>query len=309
MKPTTIKFACLTSGKLVGAFVFLPFVAAQAIEPPPDDARPPAAILGKSGNNEDGQSIPYLGVATAKLPDMVAQHLDIEAGTGVIIRTVCPDSPAAKAGLSANDIILSIAGQAVSDPNQLTASLRKHKVGERVSLDLIHKGKPSKVEIILTERPSDEMALLNQSPLLEGMPEDHAQRLRDLIEQNLKAIDPQLQGNPFFADPQFDGAFRMLKERMDEMPSEEPQGNLGFQSSSTVRISDNEGSIEMKTQGENTEVTVSDATNNIVWSGPWNTDEDKAAAPEDIRNRIERINGGGGFSFRFRQPILPKNGD
>ena len=43
------------------------------------------------------------------------------------------------------------------------------------------------------------------------------------------------------------------------------------------------------------------ATGNVAWHGPWDTDQDKAAAPEDIRERIEKVHSGSGngFSFQF----------
>ena len=37
------------------------------------------------------------------------------------------------------------------------------------------------------------------------------------------------------------------------------------------------------------EVTLRDKDNKVVWSGPWDTDQDKAAAPEDVRKRIEHL--------------------
>jgi hypothetical protein len=41
----------------------------------------------------------------------------------------------------------------------------------------------------------------------------------------------------------------------------------------------------------------------VVWQGPWNSDKDKEAVPQDIRKRIDRVNvgsaNGKGFTFRF----------
>jgi serine protease Do len=308
MKANLRIFSTLPTTGIMGGFVFLPFNAAQAIEPPPDDARPPAAILENNGTSH--QSSPFLGVVTEALPDMLAEHLEIESGTGVIIRTVCPDSPADKAGLSVNDIILNIADKPVRDPDEVTKFLRKHKAGERISLDLIHKGKPSRVEVTLIERPADEIAANDDTPLLNDIPEEHAARLRDLIEQNLKALDPQLQGDAFFPDARFDGTFRMLRDRMNKNLLDIPQFEIpegGFQQKSTIRLMDNNGSIELLSDNNNTEATVRDTENNILWSGPWNTEEDKAAAPQEIRDRIERVQSGNSFSFRLEN--LNPSGD
>jgi len=93
------------------------------------------------------------------------------------------------------------------------------------------------------------------------------------------------------------------------VPQNEPgnPGESSFQHSSTIRVMDNNGSIEIKSTDNDTEVTVRDGENATVWSGPWNTEEDKAAAPEGIRERIGKVNSGkgGGFSFRFGKPGGP----
>jgi hypothetical protein len=64
---------------------------------------------------------------------------------------------------------------------------------------------------------------------------------------------------------------------------------------------DNDGSVEIKSSHGATDVTVRGTNNEVVWAGPWNTDEEKEAAPKAIRDRIDRVNSnsGSGFSFRF----------
>jgi hypothetical protein len=306
-----VKITIISASGIIGGLSLAPFNAAQAIEPPPDEAQPPAASQEQENSDTAPvarqEALPFIGVATATLPDMVAAHLDIEPGHGVIVRTVCPDSPAEKAGLSVNDIILSMGGKKIGDPDAVTAIVRDHKIGDRLALDLIHKGKPAKMEIRLGERPADMSAQLDQEPLLDGIPKDHADRLRGLIEQNLGAFGQGEANGGMFPEAQLNGAFRLLRERMqremDQAPRVDPDardGGIHFQQHSTIRMMDNEGSVEVKSSGESTEVTVRDTDNNIAWTGPWDTDQDKAAAPEGIRERIERVNGGAGKSFTFR---------
>ncbi len=100
----------------------------------------------------------------------------------------------------------------------------------------------------------------------------------------------------------------MMRERMNRamgggIPDNGSRdgGDPGFQQSSTIRMMDNEGSIEIRTSDGQTDVTVRDEKNDEVWSEPWNSEEQKKAAPDSIRERIERVRpgGGSGFSFRF----------
>ncbi|QTN34273.1 PDZ domain-containing protein [Akkermansiaceae bacterium] len=293
------------SGIIVGLNVI---PSAAAIEPPPETSTPPAALLqGEDAPAQRAESSPFIGIATAEVPDMVADHLGLAAGTGVIIRTVCPDSPAEKAGLSANDIITSLDGKPVASPDALTSVILGRKAGDRLKVDLIHKGKPAKVEVTLAERPADAIARTDAEPLLDGIPKIHADRLRSLFDQNLGAF-----GRGDAPDSQFENAFRQMRERLNllggSMDFTFPEGGT-IQQNSTIRLMDGEGSIEIKTSAGDTQVKVRGTDNRIIWEGPWNTAEDKAAAPEDIRDRVEKVSSGNGTGFSFRLGNLRDKAD
>ena len=80
-----------------------------------------------------------------------------------------------------------------------------------------------------------------------------------------------------------------------------PVKNFQFLKHSTIRMMDDKGSVEIKSTGEATEVTVRDKANEIIWSGPWDTEQDKAAAPDEVRERIEKRNIGGGLKLQFNR--------
>jgi hypothetical protein len=69
---------------------------------------------------------------------------------------------------------------------------------------------------------------------------------------------------------------------------------------------DNDGSVEVTGEVEDREVTVWDLSNKIIYEGPWVTPQDKAAPPEEMRRRIERVEKT--FALRLqRQPFaLPQ---
>ena len=162
---------------------------AFAIEPPADNAKPPAELEEQvEAPKEIAAKLPFIGIVTASLPDMVSDHLNLEKGTGIIVRTVMPNSPADQSGIKVNDIILKINDTAVNDPTAFSEEIRSFKIGDKLKLKTIQKGKPSDLEVTLIERPADAFAdQQNQAPLLlEGAPD--AQRLRDMIERNLGAL-------------------------------------------------------------------------------------------------------------------------
>ncbi len=101
--------------------------------------------------NETGQfSRPYLGVRYRILEQNVA--LMNEVPQGAYIQEVIDDSPAAKAGVERGDIITKIAGTKMAGSDSALASeIAKHKIGEKISLELWRDGKTQNLTVTLEE--------------------------------------------------------------------------------------------------------------------------------------------------------------
>ena len=61
----------------------------------------------------------YLGVIIQPVTQPLAEQFKVKVHQGVLVTEVQPDTPAAKAGLKAGDIILEFAGKPVSSPREL----------------------------------------------------------------------------------------------------------------------------------------------------------------------------------------------
>ena len=100
--------------------------------------------------------------------------------------------------------------------------------------------------------------------------------------------------------PKLEAEMHEMKQRMEKamqglnglnVPPAAPGGpRIEVQQGATIRLMDEQGSIELKSNDGGKEVTIRDKDNKISWNGPWDTDQDKAAAPEDVRQRMERLN-------------------
>jgi serine protease Do len=75
-----------------------------------------------------------------------AQH------AGIIVREVLPNSPAAKAGLKAGDVIEKIDNQDVKDFETLANFVAQHKPGDKVALEVRRGGQEKNVSVTLGER-------------------------------------------------------------------------------------------------------------------------------------------------------------
>jgi serine protease Do len=71
---------------------------------------------------------------------------------GVIIREVLPNSPAAKAGMKAGDIVDKIDNQEVKDFETLANSLAQRKPGDKVTIEVLRDGEERNVSVTLGER-------------------------------------------------------------------------------------------------------------------------------------------------------------
>lgn len=74
--------------------------------------------------------------------------------TGAKLVRVVPSSPAAQAGLRAGDVVTTLDSTPVKDAAQLTAAVRGHRAGDRVSVTYIRNGSSTTVSVRLATRPS-----------------------------------------------------------------------------------------------------------------------------------------------------------
>ena len=84
--------------------------------------------------------VTFLGVGPRPLPEAVAAQLPIDKGTGLLVETVLPDSPAAQAGLQVNDVLARLDDQILTNPEQLQTLVRAKKSGDEVKLTYFRKG-------------------------------------------------------------------------------------------------------------------------------------------------------------------------
>lgn len=76
-----------------------------------------------------------IGISTQSLSKQLADYFGVKDG-GVLITSVTENSPAAKAGLKAGDVITAIDGEKLDSPGDLTRALNKKESGD-VSLTIV----------------------------------------------------------------------------------------------------------------------------------------------------------------------------
>ena len=98
-----------------------------------------------------------------QITDDIAQRNNLDAEHGVLIvrgetrgdLAVIPGSPADKAGLTENDIILEVDGQKLDGTKSLAALLRTYNVGDKITLKVMQDGEEKEVEVELEKTKND----------------------------------------------------------------------------------------------------------------------------------------------------------
>jgi beta-lactamase regulating signal transducer with metallopeptidase domain len=82
-----------------------------------------------------------LGVSVNEPGSALIDQLNLPKGQGIVVLNVLPDSPAEKANVKANDVLLAIGGKTIpSDPNEFLKLTNALPVGKAVALVLVRKG-------------------------------------------------------------------------------------------------------------------------------------------------------------------------
>jgi len=120
-------------------------------------------IRSDSGGNEGvGFAIPsntVRNVATQLIATGKAEHAFLgvsidSTASNALIAGVRPDTPAAKAGLKKGDVVTSLGGKKISNPDELASVINGFKPGDSVALTYQRDGKSHTVQVKLGTRPS-----------------------------------------------------------------------------------------------------------------------------------------------------------
>lgn len=109
---------------------------------PADLAQSVVSQLQKYGETRRGR----LGVAVNPVTSEMAQSLKLKSANGAIITRVEPDSPAAKAGLKRNDVIVKVGSETLENDRRLYRLVADAEIGKPLSLTYVRKGKTRTAE-------------------------------------------------------------------------------------------------------------------------------------------------------------------
>ncbi len=211
----------------------------------------------------------WLGLECHPADATLRAQLKLDEDTGLVVRTLVPDSPAAKAGIQQHDVLVRAGGKELKGVRDLVEAV--DAAGDRkLAVELVREAKRRKMDVAPAKRPEPET-------------------LRD------RFLPLPVPGNPDWE------AFRKWME--ERKPGEEGPGPMRFRfirpgmilpQGAPFRIELPEGlSIAITRKG-------SDPAEIVVKRGDekWEvTEKELDKLPDDVREHVERLLGRGGKGF------------
>lgn len=130
--------------RLFAVFVLVLIAASAFAEPPVRKT----VVIRDGQMFVDGEALPlneelfggkraWLGVSLMDLTPELREHYGASKNAGIVISSVAPDSPAARAGLRVGDVVVSVDGGEVRSSSALRKALRQKKEGDAVRIELL----------------------------------------------------------------------------------------------------------------------------------------------------------------------------
>jgi hypothetical protein len=283
---------------------------------------------GNAAAGAEAKKVPFIGVVTSPLGEQVRAQTNLTEDVGLSVDVVSPDSPAAKAGLKAHDILAKYDDQLLCAAVQLSALVKRTGTGNKATLTVLRGGKELPIEVTVGEHAAQatfkvEGVNMNFTPLVQGAivaGQPLAPEVIKLIEEMGSKTGGAVFGGQYgFAVPapgvdapvlpQSSGPNDTLLQLQSNQiqPNQVRQTqiqrnqrivlvnpNVQSQSQSVSIVANDDGRVELReTNGKRT-VTILDKSGAQQYAGPLDTQEDREKIPAELRSRVEQAEASAG---------------
>src|SRR5579884_2709567 len=134
----------------------------------------------------------WLGAKLQEVTPEIAESLGLKRPSGALVASVFRDSPAARAGIKTGDLIMSIDGIGVDDPNSFNYRFATKPLGGTAQVGILRQGHEVVVPVpleALPDRPVHEVQIKGQSPFVGATVASLSPALADELR-----LDPQTEG-------------------------------------------------------------------------------------------------------------------
>jgi hypothetical protein len=155
----------------------------------------------------------FIGVRPIEMTPELRQHFGAPRDAGILVGSLEPEGPAAKAGLQVGDIVTKVDGDTIESTRELVRAVRHKKGGETITVEVVRNRAAKSLTVTVSERKEKEFQVGEMSgmfprhgwnwktpgpghPMAAPLPPGDSypeleQRLEDL-EKKLKALEGRL---------------------------------------------------------------------------------------------------------------------
>jgi hypothetical protein len=269
---------------------------------------------------DSAKEVAWLGISTEEATDVLSAQLGLQPGDGLIVSFVQPDSPAAKAGLQKNDVLVEMGDQLLLHPHQFRKLVRRQKQGDKINLTLFRSGKKLSVAATLaktTERAGNledaahefQVQVKDPKPSPSDAARENVNRWRNsnpyagLVKQ---VVDVEVQRGVEEARDALNQAlvrnhsFAMALGPEAAQVQEWTRGNVNVGQRTTITLKKNDKSARTIVKAEETgtfiivagptkHLTVIDKDGKMLFDGDIETEAQQEKVPRDLWRKAEPI--------------------
>jgi len=133
---------------------------------------------------------PWLGAKLQEVTPEIAESLGLKRPSGALVANLAAEGPAARAGLMTGDLIVSIDGTIVDDPNAFDYRFATKPLGGTAQIGFLRQGKELAVPIslqIAPDMPREEIEIRARSPFLGATVANLSPALADQLRLDLQS--------------------------------------------------------------------------------------------------------------------------
>jgi Do/DeqQ family serine protease len=149
-------------------------------------------VVASAESGNSAVKRPWLGAKLQEVTPDIADSLGLKAPNGALVASIAAGSPAARAGIKTGDLLVSVDGVAIEDPNAFDYRFATKPLGGTAQIGMIRQGRQMVVPVTLQplpETPRDEVAISARSPFAGATVANLSPALADDLR-----LDTQVQG-------------------------------------------------------------------------------------------------------------------
>lgn len=131
----------------------------------------------------------WLGVKIQEITPELAENLRLTTRQGAVVSEVMPGSPAERAGIQQDDVILAFDGVTIESPNRLRNLVASSSIGKKARLEIARENRQFTLEVIIGDL---ERAVLDEGESAEDSLGDSQSGLLESFGITIKEITPEL---------------------------------------------------------------------------------------------------------------------